>query len=514
MVTHRKRRSPPMTDAVPLLAGFDTITYSSRARISQEVRAQLAKEKEAAQIAAKAGSVHCPDWLEARVLPSGGRGASFLLETEDFSVKIMGEHMETWPGLCVELRSFFLHTHEGGAQGAAEASLAWIRNHLLADQDAKMVHALCRFETVTPSRFDLHIDWQGGFAPTFDTGEVERFVKPRRLKWHPFFEGTHCTGYRFGSGDPILARLYNKSTERRARHDEGYFALLAARDLAAFDPSREVWRLEFQIRREGLTSFRLAPSTAADEKKDQEDDLEAQIEAELSAEEVPHLATFPKLFEHQEALFQHLTTHWLRLTTPGSGTIPSRWTTDPTWEALRRDFGQLASAPPLDDNARELVRAHRYEGRQRLLRRMALGVIKALEIQDASVASASLRQLAELVATKEARRLQVRKDAVLNREGIVPPWVEAGMGAGMEHPEKVRHLIQMLLGIFAAHGVLALGDKPAYTIGDLLTQHLDLLEAIAEDKGGIDQVLRGHFAKVYKRALTHEFSSTLLPKAV
>ncbi|MGO8946197.1 MAG: hypothetical protein ACLQUY_00750 [Ktedonobacterales bacterium] len=70
----------------------------------------------------------------------------------------------------------------------------------------------------------------------------------------------------------------------------------------------------------------------------------------------------------------------------------------------------------------------------------------------------------------------------------------------MERPEKVRHLIQMLLGVFAAHGVLALGDKPIHSVGDLLTQHLDLLEAIAEDNGGVSQVLRGHFAKVYKIA--------------
>jgi hypothetical protein len=40
-VIHTKRRRPPTTDAVPLLAGFDTVTYSSQARISQEVRAQL-----------------------------------------------------------------------------------------------------------------------------------------------------------------------------------------------------------------------------------------------------------------------------------------------------------------------------------------------------------------------------------------------------------------------------------------------------------------------------------------
>jgi hypothetical protein len=510
-----KLRSPLATDAVPLLAGFDTITYSSRARISRDVRVQLAQEKQAAQIAARVGAIHCPEWLGARVLPSGGRGASFLLETEDFTVKIMGEHMETWPGLCVELRSFFLHTHEEGAQGAVEASLTWIREHLLADQDTKLVHTLCSWKTVTPSRFDLHIDWQGGFAPTFDAGEVERFVKPRRLKWHPVFEGTHCTGYRFGSGTPILARIYNKSTERRARHDEGYFALLAARDPVAFDPSRDVWRLEFQIRREGLTSFRLAPSATADEsKEEQEGDLEAQIEAELSAEEVPHLATFPKLFAHREALFQHLTTHWLRLTTHGRGSVCSRRPTDPTWEVLGQDFGRLAGALPLDERARELVRAFRYEGRQRLLRRMVLGVIKALEVQDASVASASLRQLAELTAQKEARRLQARKEAVLKHEGTVPPWVEVGMGASLERPERVRHLIQMLLGIFAAHGVLALGDKPIHSVGDLLTQHLDMLEAEADGSGGVEQVLQRHFAKVYKLPPRQMYPDPSLDKAV
>jgi hypothetical protein len=99
-VTHTKCRCSPPTDAIPLLAGFDTITYSSRARISADVRTTLAKEKEVAQIAAKMGAVHCPDWLGARVPPNGGRGASLLIETEDFTVKIMDEHMETWPGLC------------------------------------------------------------------------------------------------------------------------------------------------------------------------------------------------------------------------------------------------------------------------------------------------------------------------------------------------------------------------------------------------------------------------------
>ena len=40
--------------------------------------------------------------------------------------------------------------------------------------------------------------------------------------------------------------------------------------------------------------------------------------------------------------------------------------------------------------------------------------------------------------------------------------------------------------------------KPAHSVGDLLTQHLDELEQGTESKGGVMQVLIDHFAKVYK----------------
>ena len=68
--------------------------------------------------------------------------------------------------------------------------------------------------------------------------------------------------------------------------------------------------------------------------------------------------------------------------------------------------------------------------------------------------------------------------------------------------EQVEQRVQMLLGIFASHGVLALDFKPAYSMGDLLLQHLDALEQEAEEKGGVQQVLADHFAKIYKVNLT------------
>jgi hypothetical protein len=51
-------------------------------------------------------------------------------------------------------------------------------------------------------------------------------------------------------------------------------------------------------------------------------------------------------------------------------------------------------------------------------------------------------------------------------------------------------------GIFSAKGVLPLEFKPAHSVGDLLTQHLDELEQEAERKGGVLQTLADHLAKV------------------
>jgi hypothetical protein len=59
----------------------------------------------------------------------------------------------------------------------------------------------------------------------------------------------------------------------------------------------------------------------------------------------------------------------------------------------------------------------------------------------------------------------------------------------------------MLLGVFAAKGVLPLEFKPTHSVGDLLLQHLDELEREAEDKGGVRQVLDSHFARVHKISL-------------
>jgi hypothetical protein len=527
--SERKRRGRPSKaeaaaeaqarQAVALLAGLDTLTVSSQGRVSAEVYSKLYEAKEAAKHAEHSGSAHCPEWLSAQVKPKGDRGGGypFLIETEDFTIKVAGEAQTMWPGLVIELRSHFLHAHPSGARGAAEEALSWTREMLLYDARQSDRHATT-FEQVSVSRVDLHIDWQGGFIPSYSAGEERRFIRPRRTLWHPFNEGNTCLGYRFGSGKPLMARLYNKTAERKKRHDESYGTLLQEHSSALgipYESDLDVWRLEFELHREALTSLKLAPESDAE-------DTETDIEAELSAEELPHVGTLPKLFAHLDAIFQHLSYHWLRLVTPSATQVRARWSLDSTWALLRTEFARLSSAPPLTPDALAVVRGARYRGRARLLRKMANGLLNSLEVEDTSVASASLTAI-QLQASKwedamrrraekEAQRLAARRARLLARlemaEGLDQvaedklrarlAAIEEGRGVADEQVERVRHRLQTLLGVFDAYGVTAQQVKPVVSVADLFQQHLDALEAEAEEKGGIAQLLRDHFQKLYK----------------
>jgi hypothetical protein len=124
-----------------------------------------------------------------------------------------------------------------------------------------------------------------------------------------------------------------------------------------------------------------------------------------------------------------------------------------------------------------------------------------LEVEDASHTSAALITLqrwVEKVVEKEVARTTAKCQRHQDRQGYVLHWVERGMGERLSRAEQLEHRIQTLLGIFSAKGALPLEFKPANSVGDLLTQHLDELKQEAERKGGVLQTLSEHFAKVYK----------------
>jgi hypothetical protein len=177
---------------------------------------------------------------------------------------------------------------------------------------------------------------------------------------------------------------------------------------------------------------------------------------------------------------------------------------------LRDEFARRAQeqTAPLDDDAQTLVRGSRYNGKARILRRMQVGVLSSLELEDASPVSAALLSIhkwVERIAEHEMARITAKCERYAARGQAIPPWVLRGMDEGFRRVEQIEHRVQMLFGIFAAYRVLPLEFKPADSVVRLLMQHLRDLEAEAEAeaeaKGGMQQVLAGHFARVYKVAM-------------
>jgi hypothetical protein len=152
------------------------------------------------------------------VLPGGAKGGyRILIETEGFTVKVLGVGIRNRPGLYVEMRSLFLHTHPRGPAGACEAAIAWARGHLLADQDAETVMRLVSFKSAKLSRADIHIDWQRGYQPQLDSAsdELRRFIRPGKTKWDFHGSGQTPTGYTFGKRK-VMAHLQQNHRDSRA----------------------------------------------------------------------------------------------------------------------------------------------------------------------------------------------------------------------------------------------------------------------------------------------------------
>src|SRR5262249_29904705 len=159
-------------------------------------------------------------------------------------------------------------------------------------------------------------------------------------------------------------------------------------------------------------------------------DPDAEFEAEMSAQELQHIGTLPRFFARMEALFLHLTCHWLRLVEESEDANRSRWPMHATRQQLREAVGTRVGAPPLDDEKRRLVRGARYRGKMRLLWRVEAGVIRSLEVEDASPTSTALMTLQrwmERIADKEVERIMAKSRRYQEHGKPIPEWVRKGM---------------------------------------------------------------------------------------
>jgi len=271
----------------PLRCAIDSLYISYKGNIKPNIEELLIELKEMAQN--EDSKISSDAYLKIldhkfQVSPKGSRQFSFVLKDNWFNIQVSktkNSNNSKLPLAYVQISSELL----------TFTSLEEILEHL-----NQIIAVLGEVKnTPTISRLDLCFD----FVPAFDIEAIHfKQWKTRATKTNPFYEHKKLTGWQIGSGH-IMARLYNKSTEIRKSKKDYLKPLWKEK---GWNGESDVWRMEFQMRREFLKLVRLS---------------------------YPHEIT-----ELSPKIWKYLCTHWLELVTPTNDTTECRWPVTDAWTEI------------------------------------------------------------------------------------------------------------------------------------------------------------------------------------
>jgi hypothetical protein len=222
------------------------------------------------------------------VQPNGSGHYRYWLVSAEFQVLVA--RGGTLPPVYLKLSSACLH--QFGPTAALHDSEREVRDILRG-----------QLGPAQASRLDLYVDFQGWTPTELD---FRRFVtRARRSIEHfdavqAYFDGQRFTGYHFGR-DQLVARLYDKGREAVASGKAAWMREVWGPRL---DPAAPVWRLEFQLRREAITTF--------------------------------NVRTAEEAISCRQDFWRYCTGEWLSLRVPTSDRQRDRWPVSREWLELSR----------------------------------------------------------------------------------------------------------------------------------------------------------------------------------
>ena len=229
------------------------------------------------------------------VLPRGRGRFAFVLEDNWFSIQLANASAGQLPLALVQVRSEYLTAV--GPEEAIRVISELVAGMGRVDRPPRI------------SRIDLYADFGTAF-PLADFPGSHWVKRSKKRSIHE--ECDEVTGISFGSGNEVSARLYDKTREL-LKSGKDYLKPLWASE--GWDGD-QVWRMEFQIRREGLP-----------------DPMKGDAGEALAL---------------CGNLWWYLCSDWLRLAVPSeSDDTRSRWPTHPLWDDLARLWDIDPEAPPL-----------------------------------------------------------------------------------------------------------------------------------------------------------------------
>ncbi|MBI1888010.1 MAG: hypothetical protein HYS19_06510 [Nitrosomonadales bacterium] len=272
--------------------GVDSLYLSYPGVMSDDCDKKLARLKELAQMEddlsqSIAQVTICEHLFEVR--DKGAGRFSYVLVDNAYRIQASNSRSKSLPLAYVQISSEYL-THAGIEK--SEEALRHIINTLGVVNEPANV-----------SRVDLFADFCADCE--MDAFEPLRDCVTRVETMSLHYSYGRFSGWSFGSGGDIVARLYDKTLEVEKKSHKFYLHELWK--AAGWDGTSQIWRMEFEAKRNALVSLQL-----------------------------PKLA---HLLPNQAALWRYLTENWLRLTVPTeSDSNRARWNNHPLWDFIAAAF--------------------------------------------------------------------------------------------------------------------------------------------------------------------------------
>ncbi len=301
--TNCKKQDKPIIQL--LRSGVDSLYLSYAGVLFSEQDAALSALKKAAKSTneidhATATYRHGKNLF--RVMDKGAGRFAYILADPAYYIKLSSPTARSIPLAYVQVKSDFL------AKYGVKAS---------SEELTEVIDSFGSMESSpTVSRADLFVDFTCDYS-------FEQLIRSswlcRARQYSNYWVGPTFTGFSFGLGGDMSARLYNK-TEEIKKSGKDYLKYLW-RD-AGWDASTDVWRLEFQFKRKVLGEHQVR--------------------------------TVDDLLDRLGPLWVYASTQWLKLTIPSlTDDTKSRWPLHPVWSELTQvDWGECSEAAsvPIRDN--------------------------------------------------------------------------------------------------------------------------------------------------------------------
>lgn len=270
-----------------LLRGCDSLYLSYQGKLKEKT------EKDLVELRDLARSMTPTEQAKAQlrvgkhvfeVLDKGSGYYPFGLIDNAFRIRLASRMAKQIPVASVQLSSEFL---AGVGIDEAARQLRDVLGELVDDLGGEKV-----------SRADLFAD----FVTNARIEQVQRDHWVSRADNVVAYWGrSKLTGWTIGLGGPIAARLYDKTLEVEEKSHKYYFHEIWER--AGWIPTDDVWRLEFELKRNALGAFGIQ-----------------------SIEDLQRSAG---------SLWRYLTSDWSRLAIPNAADeTRSRWPNHPLWTAV------------------------------------------------------------------------------------------------------------------------------------------------------------------------------------